>query len=70
MSSSDADAGNSTDASVEIEVPSTANIRTAIVPIEERREMWRGQVALLLMVLLAVLAIGLIAVAVAPYSPV
>lgn len=63
------DAGNSADASVEIDVPPTSDVTTATVPIEQRREMWRGWLALLLMLLLAILAIGLVAVAVSLVRP-
>ena len=47
-----------------IEVPSTRQVTPTEMPIEERREIWRGWLALTLMILLALLAIGLVTVAV------
>jgi hypothetical protein len=47
-----------------VEVPPTGRIATYEMPTEQRREIWRGRLALTLMILLALLAIGLVAVAV------
>lgn len=47
-----------------IEVPSTRQVTPTEMPLEERREIWRGWLALTLMILLALLAVGLVAVAV------
>jgi hypothetical protein len=64
MTSADAPVGTSADASVEIDIPSTTEVTATTVPTEERREIWRGWLALLLMILLSLLAIGLVVVAV------
>ena len=63
------DAGNSADASVEIDVPPTSDVTTATVPIEQRRENAARMVGAALMLLLAIWAIRLVAVAVSLVRP-
>jgi hypothetical protein len=53
----------------EIELPSISDIAVSERPIDIRREMWRGWLALLLMALLSLLAVGLVAVAVSLVRP-
>jgi hypothetical protein len=48
----------------DIVVPSTAKVTPSTRPAEERREVWRGWLALVLMALLSLLAIALVTVTV------
>ncbi len=59
----------SADDAVEIEVPPTAEVTPTTLPTEERREIWRGWLALVLMAVLSLLAIGLVVVAVCLVRP-
>ncbi|HEY2638695.1 MAG TPA: hypothetical protein VGI66_02250 [Streptosporangiaceae bacterium] len=64
MSIPDESAQISAGDSVEIDVPPFAEVTPSKRPTEERREIWRGWLALLLMGLLSLLAIGLVVVTV------
>jgi hypothetical protein len=49
---------------VSVVVPPTKKASPSTRPLEERREVWRGWLALTLMVLLSILALGLVAISV------
>ncbi len=53
----------------QVVVPPTREVTPTTRPAEERREIWRGWLALLLMVLLSLLAVGLVVVAVLLVRP-